>query len=148
MSIIPQAEKLKNTPTVPADPAAIQSPDSLLLSEVKPLPFASPHSTLCPVCACPACALSGGWKRKDKTRLNYWACQNDDCEVTKFSVDGLTVKVITDEPGQSFRNAYEAMRVLGMAVRDDKAWFGEITEETRELIRVVLGQVAQEWRAV
>lgn len=91
--------------------------------------------TSCPQCNEKPRRLSGGYKHiGDINSIAYYFC--DDCEL-KFSVTGHVVKIMTDEPGQTFKSKREAFRVLRLAMRDDRAWFDGITEETETLARGV-----------
>lgn len=96
----------------------------------------------CPTCAIPAYRLSGGYKHIGaKSRIAYFECRNGDCETVKFSVVGDVVKIMTDEPGQTFKSSREALRVLRQAARDDLEWFDGVSEETETLAR----QVCRNW---
>jgi len=92
----------------------------------------------CPTCQQSAYRLSGGYKRLDHNRIAYWQCRNDDCDTVKFSVIGHVVRIMTDEPGQTFKSVREALKVLRLTVRDDRAWFDEVSEETLALARQVV----------
>jgi len=93
----------------------------------------------CPTCQQSAYRLSGGYKHIGAaTRIAYWQCRNDDCEVVKFSVIGQVVRIMTDEPGQTFKSIREALRVLRLTIRDDRAWFDEVSDETLALARQVV----------
>lgn len=96
----------------------------------------------CPTCLTPTYRLSGGYKHVGSaTRIAYWECRNDDCETVKISVSGGVVKIMTDEPGQTFKSTREALRVVRLAARDDLEWFDGISEETEALARVVVGML-------
>jgi hypothetical protein len=97
---------------------------------------------ICPTCQQPARRLSGGYEHiGGKSRIAYWVCDNDDCDTLKFSAIGQIVKILTDEPGQTFKNSREALRVLRLSMRDDREWFGEVSEETLLLARQVVASL-------
>lgn len=50
---------------------------------------------------------------------------------------------MTDEPTASFKNPREAARVLWQAMRDDREWFNEVSDDTRDLARQVLGYLVK-----
>jgi hypothetical protein len=98
----------------------------------------------CPTCTHNARRLSGGHKHlgnRGGKHIAYFQCLNEDCETGKFSENRGVVSVMTDEPCVTFKSNREALRVLREAVRDDREWFGEITDETRALVGVVLERV-------
>jgi hypothetical protein len=87
---------------------------------------------------CPQCdektKTVGGGGFTNLGRSRYYTC--DDCGI-KFYANGSIVRILSDEPELPFRNGREAVHSLYQAVKDDKSWFGGMTEETEELARVV-----------
>lgn len=88
----------------------------------------------CPECNEKAKALPGG-NQGAVHSTRYYRCLN--CDI-KIKTVGSVVQIVSDEPALQFKNSREAARVLRLAVADDRLWFGEVTEETRELIKQVL----------
>lgn len=88
----------------------------------------------CPQCNEKAKALPGGNLGVSHS-TRYYRCLN--CDV-KIKTVGPVVQIMPDEPETQFKNSWEAARVLRQAVADDRLWFGEVTDETRELARRVL----------
>lgn len=91
---------------------------------------------LCPQCNEKA-TRKGGGATINAGRICYYHCP--DCN-TDFSVTGQTVKVLDHEPELPFRNRREALHSLYRAVKDDREWFGAVTEETSELGRAIFRQ--------
>lgn len=88
----------------------------------------------CPECNEKARSLPGG-NLGATHNTRYYHCSG--CEI-KFKAVGPVVQIIPDEPEASFKSSREAARVLRQAVADDRLWFGEVSDETRELARQVL----------
>lgn len=88
----------------------------------------------CPECNEKAKALPGG-NLGTVHSTRYYRCSG--CEI-KFKTVGPVVQIIPDEPESQFKSSREAARVLRQAVADDRLWFGEVSDETRELARQVL----------
>lgn len=87
----------------------------------------------CPECNEKARSLPGG-NLGATHNTRYYRCLS--CEI-KFKAVGPVVQIIPDEPDAPFKNSWEAARFLA-AVADDRLWFGEVSDETRELARQVL----------
>lgn len=88
----------------------------------------------CPQCNEKALTLPGGnLGAVHSTR--YYHCPG--CDI-KFKSVGPVVQILTDEPAATFKNSREAARVLRRAMADDREWFGEVTDDTRDLARQVL----------
>lgn len=83
----------------------------------------------CPECNEKAIRRGGG----SSNNSAYYACQ--DCDIV-FSVKGGVTKVVEHQP-VLFRDRREACRVLYQAVKDDRTWFGNVSEETEAIARLV-----------
>lgn len=88
----------------------------------------------CPECNEPAKTIPGGDMGAVHT-TRYYRCLA--CEI-KFKTVGPVVQIMSEEPESSFKSSREAARVLRQAVADDRQWFGEVSDETRDLARQVL----------
>lgn len=84
----------------------------------------------CPHCLNKAARRGGG----SNGNITYYACAA--CDIA-FSLNRGEIRIMESEP-LLFRNSREAAHCLYQAVRDDRQWFGTVTEETETLARMVL----------
>ncbi len=89
----------------------------------------------CPSCDFKATRLGGGTQRVNGGHLEYYQCPECKC---KFSIDGSTVKIMSDEPDLPYRSTKQMLKVLRGMMRDDQDWFKEITDDTRTFARQVV----------
>ena len=95
----------------------------------------------CPDCARPLTKISGGNRKANGGMTGYRRCYNEDC-----SSYGRTAKMHREAHGAEYFVGWvdetelsmppsEALRILRQMVRDDKAWFGELSDEAEQFAR-------------
>lgn len=86
----------------------------------------------CPQCESKASSLPGG-HRGIIHSTRYYQCRL--CGI-KLAVTGDVVRILPDEIDTTFKSKAEARRVLYESARNDREWFGELTDETIRIARV------------